>query len=158
MLRDRIQLAANALAEGGAAVWVGWSSPFSYHIRVPQILRRLTDICSDCSFAVSGRRAAAVAHALRPGPKAGSESLSETPGDHLAHYHCPSIPHLIALLCRPTANTLPSKTAVIVIDSLSALINCAFPRTADKKSVPANGKGSSERACVESNTSGLLTR
>ncbi|KAK4100293.1 P-loop containing nucleoside triphosphate hydrolase protein [Parathielavia hyrcaniae] len=51
--------------------------------------------------------------------------------DHLTgftHYTCPSLPHLIALLCRPTASCIPQGAALIVIDSLSVLVNHAFPK------------------------------
>lgn len=45
------------------------------------------------------------------------------------HYRCHTLAHFIALLCRPVASSLPSNTAVVVIGSLSALINEAFPKT-----------------------------
>lgn len=48
--------------------------------------------------------------------------------DGLSHYTCPSLPHLIALLCRPTASSIPPGTALVVVDSLSALLNHAFPK------------------------------
>jgi hypothetical protein len=48
--------------------------------------------------------------------------------DCFTHYTCPSLPHLIALLCRPTAACIPQGTALVVIDSLSALVNHAFPK------------------------------
>ncbi|KAF4778863.1 hypothetical protein HER10_EVM0011607 [Colletotrichum scovillei] len=41
------------------------------------------------------------------------------------------LPHLIALLCRPTAATVPANSSVVVIDSLSALVNHAFPKAPD---------------------------
>lgn len=44
------------------------------------------------------------------------------------HYTCPSLPHLIALLCRPTASSIPSGTSLVVVDALSALLNHAFPK------------------------------
>lgn len=53
--------------------------------------------------------------------------------DALTHYTCPSLPHLIALLCRPTPSCIPQNTSLIVVDSLSALINHAFPRTPEQK-------------------------
>lgn len=44
------------------------------------------------------------------------------------HYTCPSLPHLVALLCRPTASSIPPGTSLVVVDSLSALLNHAFPK------------------------------
>jgi len=49
------------------------------------------------------------------------------------HYTCPSLPHLIALLCRPTASCVPKDTALVVVDALSALINHAFPKVPDPR-------------------------
>ncbi|KAK0645698.1 hypothetical protein B0T16DRAFT_390264 [Cercophora newfieldiana] len=47
------------------------------------------------------------------------------------HYTCPSLPHFIALLCRPTTSCVAPNTDLIVIDSLSALLNHAFPKAPD---------------------------
>jgi hypothetical protein len=61
--------------------------------------------------------------------------------DGFTHYPCPSLPHLIALLCRPTASSIPPGTSLVVVDSLSALLNHAFPKLPETR--PArNGKGS----------------
>ena len=54
--------------------------------------------------------------------------------DKYIHYTCPSLPHFIALVCRPSVSCIPGDTALLVIDSLSALVNHAFPRTQDLKS------------------------
>jgi hypothetical protein len=85
---------------------------------------------------------AAVAHAVhasRTGTEASSEAVFS---ERFAHFDCTSIPHLVALLCRPTASSVPSDTAVIVIDSLPTLINGAFPKGADNKQQgPPIGKG-----------------
>lgn len=51
--------------------------------------------------------------------------------DSFIHYRCSTLAHFIALLCRPVASTLPSNTAVVVIDSLSALLNESFPKATD---------------------------
>ena len=48
--------------------------------------------------------------------------------EKFTQYTCPTLPHLIALLCRPTAECLPEGTGLVVVDSLSALVNHAFPR------------------------------
>lgn len=47
------------------------------------------------------------------------------------HYRCHTLAHFIALLCRPVASSLPSNAAVVVINSLSALLNEAFPKAPD---------------------------
>ncbi|KAK7447516.1 hypothetical protein Landi51_06872 [Colletotrichum acutatum] len=51
------------------------------------------------------------------------------------------LPHLIALLCRPTAATVPANSVVVVIDSLSALVNHAFPKAPDGRKDQPRGKG-----------------
>lgn len=67
------------------------------------------------------------------------------PSDRLGkfvHHACPSLAHFIALICRPTQSSLPSDVALIVIDSLSVLVNHAFPRLpAPKAAVKGNIKG-----------------
>ena len=66
----------------------------------------------------------------------GDSSLS----DGLAHFTCPSLPHFIALLCRPSPTSLPEGTALVVVDALSALLNQAFPKSVDHKPL-AKGNG-----------------
>ncbi|KAK4157331.1 P-loop containing nucleoside triphosphate hydrolase protein [Chaetomidium leptoderma] len=61
--------------------------------------------------------------------------------DGLTHYTCPSLPHLIALLCRPTASCIPQGTSLVVVDSLSALINHALPKLPETRRV-TDAKGS----------------
>ncbi|KAI8624298.1 P-loop containing nucleoside triphosphate hydrolase protein [Xylariaceae sp. FL1651] len=60
---------------------------------------------------------------------------------NLTHYFTSTLAHLIGLLCKPAASSVPSGTSLIVIDGLSGLINHAFPRNheprqAVKKSGP----------------------
>lgn len=70
------------------------------------------------------------------------EAESTPPEGRLLHFATPTLAHFIALLCRPTQSSLPTDTALIVVDSLSALINHAFPRTpAPKSASRANAKG-----------------
>lgn len=61
--------------------------------------------------------------------------------DAFTHYTCPSLPHLIALLCRPTVSCIPEGTSLVVVDSLSALINHAFPKLPETRG-GADAKGS----------------
>ncbi|KZL73784.1 Rad55 protein [Colletotrichum tofieldiae] len=112
-----IQLVANALYEGHGAVWV------------------------DCAYSVCGQRLSAVSEAVEQARLSTDEGPTKASGDNLAHYSCPSLPHLVALLCRPTAATVPAKTALVVIDSLSALVNHAFPKVPDGRKGPPQGKG-----------------
>ncbi|KAK3307497.1 P-loop containing nucleoside triphosphate hydrolase protein [Chaetomium strumarium] len=108
-----IQLAANCLDERHGVMWVD-----GFH-RMP--IERLR--------AVAGK---------------GSAKGSDASHGHLdgfTHYRCPSLPHLIALLCRPTASCVPQGTLLVVIDSLSALVNHAFPKHTETRG-GADVKGS----------------
>ncbi|PSS02179.1 P-loop containing nucleoside triphosphate hydrolase protein [Coniella lustricola] len=98
-----IQLASNVLRDGNAkkVVWV------------------------DCFHPVSQDRLTSVYTAAEPQP----ESSASDPLQRLVHYSCPSLAHFIALLCRPTQAAVPTDTALVVVDALSALVNHAFPRT-----------------------------
>ncbi|KAK4192719.1 P-loop containing nucleoside triphosphate hydrolase protein [Podospora australis] len=64
--------------------------------------------------------------------------------DKFTHYACPTLPHFIALLCWPTPATIPTGTGLIVIDSLSALINHAFPKLPERQ----NAKGRGPKAAI----------
>ena len=55
----------------------------------------------------------------------------EVDEDSFVHFRCHTLAHFIALLCRPIASSVPSDTAVVVIDSLSALLNESFPKATD---------------------------
>ncbi|KAF9870350.1 hypothetical protein CkaCkLH20_12197 [Colletotrichum karsti] len=114
-----IQLVANALREGHGAVW----------------------FLQDCAYLLCGRRLAAVIEAVE-GASTSTEDQAESLGrDNFTHYTCPSLPHLVALLCRPSATTVPANTALVVIDSLSALVNHAFPKAPDGRKAALQGKG-----------------
>lgn len=61
--------------------------------------------------------------------KTGENKYADRNGlDSFAHFTCPSLPHFIALLCRPTALCIPQGASLVVVDSLSALINHALPK------------------------------
>ncbi|KAL2257047.1 hypothetical protein VTK26DRAFT_733 [Humicola hyalothermophila] len=95
-----IQLAANCLAKSRRVVWVD-----GFHRLPIERLRAIT-------------RA-----------EAGGEGEGDVRRfDGFTHYACPSLAHLIALLCRPTASCIQEGTSLVVVDSLSALINHAFPK------------------------------
>ncbi|KAK3903274.1 P-loop containing nucleoside triphosphate hydrolase protein [Staphylotrichum tortipilum] len=114
-----IQLAASCLGESRGVVWVD-----GFH-RVP-----VERLC------------AAVGSATGEDQDAGPHRLDGC----FTHYTCPSLPHLIALLCKPTASAIPPATALVVVDSLSALVNHAFPKLPDRPARDAKGKGPSSSA------------
>ncbi|KAL2754422.1 hypothetical protein ACRALDRAFT_2043407 [Sodiomyces alcalophilus JCM 7366] len=96
---------------------------------------------TDCSYVVCGRRLESVVHAASPEtgsaePSPANETLRipVTENDKFVHYACRTLPHFLALLCQPTATTLPDETAIIVVDSLSALINHVFPKVPEDRS------------------------
>jgi uncharacterized membrane protein len=49
------------------------------------------------------------------------------------HYNCLTLPHLIALISRPTAKSLPQDTALVIFSSVTALINSALPKSHDEQ-------------------------
>lgn len=56
--------------------------------------------------------------------------------DNLAaftQYECLTLPHLIALVSRPTTRNVPSNVGLVVVSSITALINSALPRPQDGK-------------------------
>ena len=58
--------------------------------------------------------------------------------DMVTYYMFDSLPHFVAQICRPTWH-VPPATALIVIDSLSALLTYAFPREDDAEDSSAPG-------------------
>ncbi|KAK1728948.1 P-loop containing nucleoside triphosphate hydrolase protein [Colletotrichum acutatum] len=95
----------------------------------------------DCAYSVCGHRLSAVIGAVESTRSSKDTEAAKSATDHFAHYSCPSLPHLIALLCRPTAATVPANSVVVVIDSLSALVNHAFPKAPDGRKDQPRGKG-----------------
>lgn len=65
----------------------------------------------------------------------------EAGDEQFVHYRCPTLAHFIALLCRPVASSIPPGTAVVVVDSLSALLNEAFPKATDGRKESKSKKG-----------------
>ncbi|KXX73162.1 DNA repair protein rhp55 [Madurella mycetomatis] len=120
--------AFGCLAEGKGVVWVG---PFIRSRHGSNTASRLHPH-PDGFHRVPIERLRTVAGA---GKKAGPDQL-----DAFAHYTCPSLPHLIALLCRPTAACIPQKVSLVVVDSLSALVNHAFPKLPETRAT-ADAKG-----------------
>lgn len=112
-----IQTAVNVLRDGKSVVWVDCFHPVCHD--------RFTDL-------------------YNARPTIAEEKDTSDPLQRLVHFTCPTLAHFIALLCRPTQSSFPSDTALIVVDSLSALINHAFPRIpAPKGAAKGSNKGSS---------------
>lgn len=78
-------------------------------------------------------------------PFSSSEGTTTSPSvpdaiGSLVHYSTPTLAHLIGLLCKPGASSVPSGTSLVVIDGLSGLVNRAFPKNVEPRQ---NHKGSS---------------
>lgn len=59
------------------------------------------------------------------------EHTGEAVLDRFSHYYVPTLSHLLALLLHPVKSFPPTGTSLIVVDSLSALIDSAYPRGSD---------------------------
>ncbi|KAF4338071.1 DNA repair rhp55 [Fusarium beomiforme] len=70
----------------------------------------------------------------------------EVDASRFYHYSCFTLPHLVALVSRPTAKLIPSNCSLMVISSLSALVNSALPKSHDGKTAFKNSKGPSPSA------------
>ncbi|KAF5260135.1 hypothetical protein FOXYS1_9221 [Fusarium oxysporum] len=129
-----LQLTANALCDGDAVVWV------------------------DCFQALQHDRLRAVTNATKTRRNSQTNSAldaSETQeGDasRFYHYSCFTLPHLVALVSRPTAKLVPHNCSLMVISSLSALVNSALPKSHDGKATSKSNKGMSKSIC-KANTS-----
>ncbi|KAI1407048.1 P-loop containing nucleoside triphosphate hydrolase protein [Hypoxylon sp. FL1857] len=100
-----VQLAANTLCQGEKVIWVDGFHPVSPG--------RLHDVITSALHSSSASTA--------------TPSIEEQKKNFL-HYRTPTLAHLISLLCKPTGNAVPSDTSLIVVDTLSSLVNYAFPR------------------------------
>ncbi|KAI1640282.1 hypothetical protein F4809DRAFT_590806 [Biscogniauxia mediterranea] len=52
---------------------------------------------------------------------------------NLVHYSTPTLAHLIGLLCKPVASSIPSNVSLVIIDTLSCLVNHAFPKNIESR-------------------------
>ncbi|KAI0848981.1 P-loop containing nucleoside triphosphate hydrolase protein [Daldinia vernicosa] len=73
-----------------------------------------------------------------------STSLTADQLDNFVHFQVPTLAHLIGLLCKPTANAIPNNTSLVVIDTLSSLVNYAFPKNSEIRQAQ-KGPGPSAR-------------
>ncbi|KAI5463418.1 hypothetical protein BGZ63DRAFT_353263 [Mariannaea sp. PMI_226] len=73
-----------------------------------------------------------------------SDAENEAPDKSLSlffHYSCLTLPHFIALVSRPTPKSIAANCSLLVISSLSALINSAVPKSHENKTAPTTSKG-----------------
>ncbi|KAF7560508.1 hypothetical protein G7046_g3640 [Stylonectria norvegica] len=122
-----IQLAANALCDGNAVVWV------------------------DCFQAVCSHRVTEVVRALKKRSSVDAPEDADADADdsnlgQFSHYSCLTLPHFIALVSRPTTKSIAETASIIVVSSLSTLINSSLPRVHDGKPMPKSSKGPSPSA------------
>ncbi|KAL5117103.1 hypothetical protein ACEQ8H_004928 [Pleosporales sp. CAS-2024a] len=108
-----IQAAVNALHEGQHAVWVeGACAPL-----VPLRLLHVFSASRDTPPTASPQRAA--------------DSCGISTRFH--HFVAPTLAHLLALFMHPPASFPPKDTSLVVVDSLSTLIENAYPRHVEGK-------------------------
>lgn len=101
-------------------------------------LAQADSLIADCFYPVSHHRLDDLCRTAT----AADEGMASDRLDRFVHHTCPSLAHFIALTCRPTHLSLPPDVALVVIDSLSALVNHAFPRLPPPKAtVKGNNKG-----------------
>ncbi|KAF8855285.1 P-loop containing nucleoside triphosphate hydrolase protein [Acephala macrosclerotiorum] len=108
------RLAASTLNAGEGVVWVDASHPISGR-RLAQILP------SSASTSPPSTQEREVLHSLV---------------EKLTHFSTPTLAHFIALFSQPTPTNPPENTSLIIIDSFSTLIACAFPKNADSNATP----------------------
>ncbi|KAK3939772.1 P-loop containing nucleoside triphosphate hydrolase protein [Diplogelasinospora grovesii] len=119
-----IQLTANCLCEGRGVVWVDGFHPLP-----------------------SERLRAAVGAVTKD--KHDEADAAKFLEEAFTHYTCPSLPHFIALLCQPTEFVIAAETCLVIIDSLSALVNHAFPRMPEPRNVNGNKGGNKGSSLAE---------
>ncbi|KAI0392119.1 P-loop containing nucleoside triphosphate hydrolase protein [Xylariaceae sp. FL0594] len=68
-------------------------------------------------------------------PSDGNTDVPDTSAlmNNFVHYFTPTLAHLIGLLCKPDASTIPEGTSLLVIDGLAGLMNYAFPKVVEPR-------------------------
>ncbi|RQM07955.1 hypothetical protein DH86_00000835, partial [Scytalidium sp. 3C] len=119
----RMQLAANALGAGEKVVWVDGAHPISPP-RLSSILESSKPVTT-----LSG--------------EGGSLEPPNVPDllDNFVHITTPTLAHLIALLCHSIPDLFTPSTSLLIIDSLCALVDSAFPKSVDSANVPKKPGG-----------------
>ncbi|KAI0176104.1 P-loop containing nucleoside triphosphate hydrolase protein [Hypoxylon sp. FL1284] len=116
-----IQLAANTLRQGEKVVWVDGFHPLS-----------------------PGRLHDVIASSRHPSPASATTPSVADQVENLLYFQAPTLSHLIGLICKPTASSIPGNTSLIVIDALTSLVNHAYPRDFQARQTP-KGSGPSAR-------------
>ncbi|RMJ13091.1 hypothetical protein CDV36_007269 [Fusarium kuroshium] len=111
-----LQLAANALRDGNAVVW-----------------------------AIPPNRLKAVINTVKDNQGDSGVEAHDVEGNagRFLHYSCLTLPHFVALISRPTAKAIPANSSLVVISSLSALVNSALPKSHDGRALSKSAKGPS---------------
>ncbi|KAL7789009.1 P-loop containing nucleoside triphosphate hydrolase protein [Trichoderma ceciliae] len=113
-----IQLAANALCDGNGVVWV------------------------DCFQKLQAKRIAGVLKRVKEARSlAGTGDAQDVDPSKLVQYSCMTLPHLLALISRPTTATIAPDVSLIIISSPSALINPSLPRSLEGRGNAKPAKG-----------------
>jgi Rad51 len=110
-----MQLASNALYAGNEVVWIDTGAPLPGP-RFEEILK---------SYNIPGGQDPP---SSPPIPRSTEELLEK-----LRYFNVHTLPHLLVLFLHPTAKFPPDKTALIIIDNVSAPFATAFPRILDSK-------------------------
>ncbi|CAH0048722.1 unnamed protein product, partial [Clonostachys solani] len=116
-----IQLTANALANGDTVVWV------------------------DCFQSVSLDRMAKVVDVAKKSqvselPHKDSQESEKALGG-VTHYNCLTLPHFIALVSKPSPRLIPEDTSLVIVSSLTTLINSVLPKPKDAQRGMLHNKG-----------------
>ncbi|KND88711.1 DNA repair protein rhp55 [Tolypocladium ophioglossoides CBS 100239] len=113
-----IQMAANTICDGFEVVWV------------------------DCLQKVQGQQVTQVIESV----KASREQDAANDGSSVdwskfTHYSCLTLPHVMALISRPTSKSIGTGVSLVVISSISALLNSSLPKSQDGRTAPKASKG-----------------
>lgn len=86
------------------------------------------DFFSDCCQEVDRQRLSAVVNTTKADKFLDGERTAVVEDPSLVHYSCLTLPHLMAIVSRPMATSTATSVALVVIDSITALINSALPK------------------------------
>ncbi|KAG5932981.1 hypothetical protein E4U53_001137 [Claviceps sorghi] len=138
-----IQLATTSLQNAENVVWIGELCTKHMHT--------VWYIADDCFQELQAVR---LEHALlrksrplkdSPTVKASGKDKQAafTSQGNFAHFSCLTLPHLMALISRPNSKAIPERVALVVVSSLSALINSWLPKAVDKTTDSKPNRGQS---------------
>lgn len=114
----RLNLASNALRNGGKVIWIGTTPSISTTAPTHQ--------APDTSS---------------PLPRSRLQCMTkEADTQNLIYFRTPTLPHLISLLAHPPTNFPPQETSLLIIDSVSSLFPSYFPNAVELKDRLEQGK------------------